>query len=322
MSRAFRFLVGARDTLYETGVLQSYHLNHPVISVGNITVGGTGKTPLVILLAEAFLKQGFRPVVLSRGYKRKSAGIVVVSKGNGPLVPWQVAGDEPYLIARRVKDAAVVVGADRYTAGLAAQKSDLGDLFILDDGFQHRRLHRDIDLVTIDPTEWMAGEKLFPYGRWREPQEALERADAAIVQATPEGFPQLPIPTFAIETVLDGIYRGSEPIRLETLKNRSVTAFAGIAKPHRFFAALEGMGVTLSKRVGFRDHYTYMRQDIDNLGGEFQITTEKDAVKLESMGAGDFLHLRISANIPQFEELLKLIRERIYLPHSKEETQS
>src|SRR5262245_9684388 len=107
MSRAYRFLVGARDTLYETGVLQSYHLNHPVISVGNITVGGTGKTPLVILLAETFRNQGFRPVVLSRGYKRKSAGVVVVSEGNGPLVPWHAAGDEPYLIARRVRGAAV-----------------------------------------------------------------------------------------------------------------------------------------------------------------------------------------------------------------------
>lgn len=322
MSRAYRFLVGARDTLYANGVLQTYRLNHPVISVGNITVGGTGKTPLVILLAEKFRDEGFRPVVLSRGYKRKSAGIVVVSAGNGPLVPWHVAGDEPYLIAKRVKGASVVVGADRYSAGRVAEQQDLGNLFILDDGFQHRRLHRNVDLVTIDPTEWMAGEKLFPYGRWREPQEALERADAAIVQATPEGISELPIPTFHIETVFNGIYKGGEPFRLESLKNRSVTAFAGIAKPHRFFAALEGLGVPLSKRVGFRDHHTYNRNDIHSLGGEFQITTEKDAVKLETLGAGEFLHLRISAHIPQFEELLKLIRERIYLPHSKEDTQS
>src|SRR5262249_30817564 len=151
-------------------------------------------------LAEKLRDQGFRPVVLSRGYKRKSAGVVVVSKGDGPIVPWRVAGDEPYLIARRVKNVSVVVGADRYSAGLVAQQQNLGDLFILDDGFQHRRLYRDVDLVTIDPTEWKAGEKLFPYGRWREPREALERADAAIVQAS-DDMPQLPIPTFAIETV-------------------------------------------------------------------------------------------------------------------------
>src|SRR6185436_19358480 len=106
MSRAFRFLVGARDRLYQSGVLQTYRLHHPVISVGNLTVGGTGKTPLVILLAERFRDEGYRPVVLSRGYKRKSAGVVVVSAGQGPLVPWHEAGDEPYLIARRARGVA------------------------------------------------------------------------------------------------------------------------------------------------------------------------------------------------------------------------
>src|SRR5262245_39881497 len=138
MSRTFRFLVGTRDRLYESGVLQTYRLNHPVISVGNLTVGGTGKTPLVSLLAERFRDVGFRPVVLSRGYKRKSAGIVVVSTGNGPTVPWDEAGDEPFLIARRARGVSVVVGADRYAAGVLSEEQGLGDLFILDDGFQHR----------------------------------------------------------------------------------------------------------------------------------------------------------------------------------------
>src|SRR5262245_43096850 len=115
MSSAFRFLVGARDKLYESGVLPTHRLQHPVISVGNLTVGGTGKTPLVILLAERLRTEGFRPVVLSRGYKRKSAGTIVVSTGQGPLVPWDIAGDEPYLIAKRANGVAVVVGADRYT---------------------------------------------------------------------------------------------------------------------------------------------------------------------------------------------------------------
>lgn len=317
MSRAFRFLVGARDALYRRGVLQTYRLQHPVISVGNITVGGTGKTPLVILLAGKFRDEGYRPVVLSRGYKRKSAGVVVVSTGQGPRVPWQVAGDEPYLIAQRAKGVAVVVGADRYAAGLVAEQQDLGDLFILDDGFQHRRLFRNVDLVTIDPTEWMAGEKLFPYGRWREPQEAIQRADAAIVQASSasspssDGMPKLSIPTFGIETVLDGIYKGSEPVRPESLRNHAVTAFAGIAKPLRFFSALESMGVTASQRVSFRDHYTYTRHDLENLGGEFQITTEKDAIKLEGLDAGEFLHLRISARIPDLDPLLDLIRKKL-----------
>jgi tetraacyldisaccharide 4'-kinase len=311
MSRAFRFLVSARETLYRRGVLQTHRLQHPVISVGNITLGGTGKTPLVILLAERFRDEGYLPVVLSRGYKRTSAGVVVVSTGSGPTVPWQAAGDEPYLIARRAAGVAVVVGADRYAAGLVAQQQGLGNLFILDDGFQHRRLFRNVDLVTIDPAEWMAGERLLPYGRWREPQEAIQRADAAIVQASTTANPVLPIPAFYVETVLDGIYRGSELVPLETLRNHAVIAFAGIAKPHRFFSALENLGITPTRREGFRDHHTYTQHELQSLGGEFQITTEKDAIKLEEMGTGPFLHLRISARIPRFDELLDLIRRKL-----------
>ena len=310
MSRTFRFLVGARDKLYESGVLQTYSLRHPVISVGNLTVGGTGKTPLVILLAERFRNAGFRPVVLSRGYKRKSAGIVVVSTGSGPTVAWDVAGDEPYLIAKRARGVAVVVGADRYAAGVVAEERDLGDIFILDDGFQHRRLFRNVDLVTIDPVEWLAGEQLFPYGRWREPKEAIARADAAIVQSG-EPVPGLPVPAFAIETVLEGLYKGSEPVPLHTLKNRAVTAFAGIAKPDRFFHALESMGIPGIRRVRFPDHHSYSVRDLENLPGEIHVTTEKDAVRLEELAPGTFLHLRISVNIPEFERLLELILSRL-----------
>jgi len=318
MSRAFRFLVGARDALYKSGVLPTHRLQHPVISVGNITVGGTGKTPLVILLAQRFLDEGYRPVVLSRGYKRKSAGVVVVSTGNGPTVPWHVAGDEPYLIARRAAGVAVVVGADRYAAGLVAEQQNLGNLFILDDGFQHRRLFRNVDLVTIDPTEWAAGEKLFPYGRWREPQKAIQRAHAALVQASGRSSDELlklPIPTFGIETVLDGIfldgiYKGSEPIFPDYLRHRAVTAFAGIAKPHRFFSALESLGIPPTQRVSFRDHHTYTRHDLEQLKGEILITTEKDAIKLEGLH-DEFMHLRISARIPELDRLLELIRTRL-----------
>jgi tetraacyldisaccharide 4'-kinase len=318
MSRAFRFFVGARDKLYERGVLQAYDLPHPVISVGNLTVGGTGKTPLVILLAERFRDEGFRPVVLSRGYKRKSAGIVVVSTGDGPAVPWEVAGDEPFLIAKRVKGVSVVVGADRYSAGLLAEERGLGNLFILDDGFQHRRLSRNVDLVTVDPAEWIAGESLFPYGRWREPKQAIERADAAIVQESRAPLPEFPIPTFIIQTVLDGIYRGSERVPLQALKNHAVTAFAGIAKPDRFFTALESMGIALTRRIRFRDHHSYSLRDLATLPGEIQITTEKDAVRLEGLGSDNFLHLRISANIPQIEQLLELIQRRLPPRTSKE----
>jgi tetraacyldisaccharide 4'-kinase len=315
MSRAFRFLVGARDRLYRSGVLQTYRLQHPVISVGNLTVGGTGKTPLVILLAERLRDEGYRPVVLSRGYKRRSAGTVVVSTGDGPTVTWEESGDEPYLIAKRTRGVSVVVGADRHAAGLVAQERDLGNLFILDDGFQHRRLYRNVDLVTIDPLEWVAGERLFPYGRWREPKEALQRANAAIVQKSFQDgetvLPDLPVPSFVIETVVEGIYKGSEPVSSTILKNHAITAFAGIAKPDRFFNALENLGITPTNKVRFRDHHAYSERDIQTMPGEVYITTEKDAVRLEHLDPDDFLHLRISANIPEFDRLMQLIRSRL-----------
>jgi len=316
LSRAFRFLVNTRDRLYQSGVLKTHRLDHPVISVGNLTVGGTGKTPLVILLAEQLRDEGFRPVVLSRGYKRKGSGTVVVSSGNGPIIPWDLAGDEPFLIAKRAPGVSVVVGADRHAAGLVAQTQNLGNLFILDDGFQHRRLFRNVDLVTIDPAEWVAGESLLPYGLWREPKKSLERANAAIVQESPEPLPELPVPSFVVRTVLDGIYRGSEPVEVQSLKNSSVTAFAGIAKPDRFFRALEGMGILLARRVRFRDHHNYTvaglrEQNLDALSREICITTEKDAVRLDGLGAGNFLHLRISVNILELDRLMELIRGRL-----------
>jgi len=168
MSRAFRFLLNTRERMYQSGLLRTLRLNHPVVSVGNLTLGGTGKTPLVIALAERFRDEGFRPVILSRGYRRTSKGIVIVSRGEGPIVEWRESGDEPFLIARRVHGASVVVGADRYQAGTIAEREGLGNLFILDDGFQHRGLFRNVDLVTIDPVEWSGEDRLLPRGRWRE----------------------------------------------------------------------------------------------------------------------------------------------------------
>src|SRR6185369_15454937 len=164
-------------------------LNQPVISVGNLTLGGTGKTPLVIALAEGLKLRGQRPVILSRGYGRQNREIVIAGSD------WQQAGDEPCLMAQRLHDVPVVVSADRYQAGLLAEGEKLGNIFILDDGFQHRRLHRDFDIVTIDPVEWAAGEMLLPTGPWREPKTAIARAHAACVQQVKGvGVPDLPIP--------------------------------------------------------------------------------------------------------------------------------
>jgi len=306
VSRAFQFLVQAREKLYTSGILPARRLNHPVISVGNLTVGGNGKTPIVIALAQAFREKGFRPVILSRGYGRTSRGVLLAGSN------WEEAGDEPLLMKRRLGNVPVVVGADRYEAGLFAESRDLGNVFILDDGFQHRRLYRHVDLVAIDPIEWSAGETLLPRGRWREPKSALRRAHAACVQDSDSAaIEPLPIPTFALRYQIEGLYSADTLVSSESLKGLAVVAFAGIAKPERFFRTLKSMEIHPIKSVVFRDHHHYSRRDIEKLGGDLLITTEKDAVRLAEVTDRSYSYVRISANIANFERLMSLIMGRL-----------
>ncbi len=309
MSRAFRFLLKAREKLYESGILTTHRLSLPVISVGNLTVGGTGKTPLVVALAKGLCDHGFHPVILSRGYGRVSSGVQIVGTD---YVNWQEWGDEPFLMKQRLVDVPVIVAVNRYEAGLMAERKQLGNLFLLDDGFQHRRLHRDMDIVTVDPVEWTAGELLLPAGRWREPKAAMTRAHAACVQEVRGApVPSLPVPSFIVRTEIDGIYSESGQVPPEQFKNHAVVAFAGIAKPERFFAALDALGIRPTKRVRFRDHHPYSPREIDNLGGELLITTEKDAVRLRNVADRPYSYLRISAKIADLEGLMSLILSRL-----------
>ena len=308
----FRLLLRVRQKLYETGVLPTFRLPFPVISVGNLTLGGTGKTPLVIALAEGLRARGFRPVILSRGYKRTSRGVLVA--GNS----WEESGDEAYLMSQRLENVPVVVGADRYEAGLLARRRNLGDVFILDDGFQHRRLHREVDIVTIDPVEWAAGESLLPSGPWREPKGAIGRAHFACVQDVPNiPRPSLSIPSFVVRTQVDGVYRNNERVPLEAIRGRTIVAFAAIAKPERFFDTLVSLDLRPAKCVRFRDHHRFSRREVEELGGadgEVRITTEKDAVRLRNLNIGDFLWVRVSVNIPEFEQLLDAIISKCSFP--------
>jgi tetraacyldisaccharide 4'-kinase len=305
VSKGFRFVLQAREKLYASGVLTTLRLHHPVISVGNLTVGGTGKTPLVIALAEGLRDRGYRPVVLSRGYGRISRGVLVVGSQRSK---WENWGDEPFLIKQRLRNVSVVVGANRYEAGRLAEQQQLGNIFVLDDGFQHRRLHRDVDVVTIDPVEWAAGELLLPTGRWREPKASIARANVACVQDVPgASVPEVPIPSFKVRPQIDGIYIEDAQIPPDHFKNRAVVAFAGIAKPERFFTALESVGVQPVRTVRFRDHHHYSARDIEKLGGEMLITTEKDAVRLRTLTDRPFSYLRISAKIPDFDGMMSLI---------------
>ncbi len=290
MSSLYSFVTAFRNQLYDRELLVARHLGRPVVSVGNISVGGSGKTPFVIALGELLQARGIAFDVLSRGYGRRSKGVRVVDPAGLP----EEFGDEPLLIARRLK-APVVVGEDRYAAGLTAERQFGIQLHLLDDGFQHRRLARDFDIVLVTPED--VRDRLLPRGRLREPLSALRRADAVVLMsgADPQAFP-----------VAGPFWRARRGILPKDVPPRPV-AFCGIARPKNFFLQLTKAGIEPAAEAVFRDHHRYTRDDIHDLlhlaqksdAGGF-VTTEKDAVNL----GGYFSSLNPLAVIPVKLELV------------------
>ncbi|MGC1373698.1 MAG: tetraacyldisaccharide 4'-kinase [Candidatus Sulfotelmatobacter sp.] len=273
LSAAYGGVVGVRNALYHRGLLRSRRLRGPVISVGNLSIGGSGKTPFVILLGELLKARGIELDVLSRGYGRESRGVKLVDPGGSP----GDFGDEPLLIARRLQ-ASVVVGESRYEAGEFAE-SRFGPRFhLLDDGFQHRGLARAFDIVLVTPED--AKDWLLPAGRLREPLSALKRADAVVLAsgASAEAFP------IAGKTVWK-VRRGLA-MRNVSVPERPVV-FCGIARPQNFMLQLRTAGIEPVAEAFFRDHHEYSEKDVRDLlqlrerseAGGF-VTTEKDAVNL------------------------------------------
>jgi tetraacyldisaccharide 4'-kinase len=263
--------VRMRNALYDRGVLPSVRLAGPVISVGNLSVGGSGKTPFVLLLGEMLKARGIKFDVLSRGYGRTSTGTVPVDPAGSP----RDFGDEPLLIARRL-NVSVVVGESRYEAGSVAEKQFGPRLHLLDDGFQHRALARDFDVVLVTPDD--ARDRLLPAGRLREPLTSLRRADAAVLTggASADSFP-------VNNKVLWRVRRGIMPVQIP---ERPVV-FCGIARPRNFLLQLRTAAVEPVAEAFYRDHHFYNERDIQDLlklgqqsGAGGFVTTEKDAINL------------------------------------------
>jgi tetraacyldisaccharide 4'-kinase len=269
LSAAFGAGVRLRDVLYARGIFKSRALSRPVISIGNISVGGSGKTPFVITLGGLLKERGVEFDILSRGYGRTAKEVVVVDAGGAP----ERFGDEPLLMARKL-GVPVIVGADRYRAGLLAEQTfPQSRLHLLDDGFQHRRLHRDFDIVLISDDD--LGEPLLPWGRLREPFSALRRADAIVLASTSE----IPLPSRRV-------WRVRRNVQFLVPMSR-VIAFCGIARPEQFFAGLRKLGMELADTMVFPDHHRYSQRDINRLlkararaAAKGFITTDKDAVNL------------------------------------------
>ena len=263
--------IGLRNALYDRGSL-SRRLQAPVLSIGSISAGGAGKTPFLIMLGELLKERDIAFNVLSRGYGRKTKGVRLVD----PAGSAQEFGDEPLLIARRL-GVPVIVGEDRFAAGQFAEAKFWPQSHLLDDGFQHRQLTRDFDIVLL--TQRDLHDTLLPSGRLREPLSALARASALVLvdDTSADGIP------IRESQSLWGVRRGIVPPETK----EACFAFCGIARPESFFTDLGKAGVRVAGTRAFRDHYAYRAQDVESLyrqgqqsGATAFITTEKDAVNL------------------------------------------
>jgi len=303
-----------RALLYRRNILQKEELDVPVISVGNLTMGGSGKTPMVIYLARLLRKNGWQPAIVSRGYHGTSKNPVnIVSDGLNILMEADKAGDEPYMIARTLDDAVVATGKKRAQVSQEVVDHFACNAIILDDGFQHLSLVRDIDLVLFDVAHFAGNSRVFPGGDLREPVSALKRCSAFIITGVSDNwtdraekcssllkklFPDKPV--FCAIPVYAGFtkhtYSGTSAVRVKVGKDdvpSDLFGFSGIAQPERFYQMIEATGIDLLGRKLFRDHHRYTAADLgtlSELAGQCAasgfLTTEKDMVKL-----ADWLHV-------------------------------
>ncbi len=315
----FRTGVRIRHGLYRRHLLRTRRLNHPVISIGNLSVGGTGKSPLVLYFAEFLCEAGLAPAVLSRGYRGTSESKNrLVSDGSELLATPAEAGDEACMLARNLRGVPVAMGKRRWVSGRLIERlhPHPDRVFLLDDGFQHLGLARDLDLVVCDATRPLLGDSLLPSGRLREPPRALARADAVLLtrchlvesrlarldEEIRSLAPRAPCFQFRTEAVALRELKGGGAEEPSARAGRKGVVLAALGNPDQFVKDVARAGVKIVNEFLFRDHHPYTQEELDvvierahRLGGEFVVTTDKDAVRLEGLDLRDlpFLALRV-----------------------------
>jgi tetraacyldisaccharide 4'-kinase len=297
LSRLYGIGTAVRGEAYRRGWLRRQRLGRPVVSVGNLTAGGTGKTPLVRWLGERLSKQGLRPAILTRGYRRQNGpdAILIPPKPDRAPEPCDV-GDEAAWLARALPDVAIGVSADRFRIGQIITESFPVDVFVLDDGFQHLTLARDVDIVTLDATRRVSDREILPAGLQREPCSALARAHLVVITRTELADP------LRLETLVRRIHAGVPIVRactapdhlielpagnafpLETYRDRPIHAFCGLGNPEAFFRDLRLWGFNVIRESVFPDHHLYRNLRFARGGpAAALLTTEKDAMNLASV---------------------------------------
>lgn len=303
-------VIKLREILYKKYFLKSKSLPCPVISIGNITVGGTGKTPMTIYIAELLKNLGYNVAIISRGYKGKAekTGGVVCDGERICLEPDQ-AGDEPFMMAKRLKSVPIIVGKNRFKSGILAVKEFNPDVVLLDDGFQHLKLHRDVDLMLLDSKEPFGNTYLFPRGTLRETASAMERGDAVILTRSDVGksesidqikniVPEKPIfHSFHVPYIYKIVtgsnrqskdrFKVSSGFGFEVFNNTSAVAFSGIARNDDFLQTIESFNCEIRGFSRFPDHHEYTDRELDtivksalDLSVDFIFTTEKDYTRI------------------------------------------
>jgi len=328
LSLPYGWAVRARASLYSLGLLKKRRLPCPVISIGNITVGGTGKTPLAMALAKGLMERGIPTAILSRGYRRKKAAGPLVSDGRKIILSPEESGDEPFLMAAALKGIPVLVGKDRFKNGEQALGRFPLRGFLLDDGFQHLPLHRDLNIVLIDSHIGFGDGHLLPRGILRESLTQLRRADLFLMTKVEETQTCAPLekklrrvhpsaPIFHSDYEPSGLIGPDGKIEpLHHLKGKRVFPVSGIADPAYFSSLLRGCGMEVVEEIIFPDHHHYTAHHLISIKEKVRkenwiVTTEKDMVKLKSL-AFDFPHLlalRIEMKIREEEEFYKKIME-------------
>jgi len=328
----YGFLMASRSILYRWGVFKRQRLEVPVISVGNLVMGGTGKTPLVQYIARLLQQHHRKPAILSRGYRGLAAGAInVVSDPKHILLDAAGAGDEPRLLAEKLPGIPVITGKKRYVTGRFAIDSLGADALILDDGFQHMALQRDLDLVLFSSIKLLGNGRVLPGGELREPLAALKRADAFIItgiDAAPGRdtknffsllarlYPEKPVftGTYKPEKMLTRTYHEKkDAISYGDAGKIALYGFCGIARPESFKRTLEKTGMKLTGFQAYEDHHAYSPGNIEalllaakNSGAAGLVTTEKDEVKLRHLFPPEFpllvlpVHLCLGEDFDRF----------------------
>ena len=337
LSPIYTGLMKLRNYGYDKGFFKSNELNCPVISIGNVVMGGTGKTPHVIATASFLKKLGKKPAIISRGYGgTHKDGTLIVHDGSNLLVSADIAGDEPVMMAETLGNVPVLVNKNRYKAGVKALKNFDVDIILLDDGFQHRALKRDIDIVLLNTKAPFGNGRVFPGGELREDLSSIKRADMLILTKANglkddeknqlkamllKRWPEKPV-FFSENRFTSLLGLDNKKINITSLKNAKVYGFCGIAQPETFFQALKQMGANILGQKVFSDHHKYSVNDILNLleqsrklGCDFVVTTQKDGVKIRDMNLDlkdmEIFQLNMEAVVePEFFSDLK---QKLYL---------